>query len=267
MRGFDDRTGYASQDTQTLAQNQGTECLCAPGALAYKESYMERLGGLDPELFEQELPATTCDTPTPAAATCVTQSRQPTLSQDSAVEWGGLFMLKAQRTYHWTFRAYSEVGGGLASYPDPGIDVFVAQAPDLSAAAAAADAALSAVDDNTTQVRAAGQLSIKAATLQQAQHIIFTDTAGGVNSTTVVLRVEQDGPVAVLTQHVPSEFMAYFLVDAESGEHLFPSSPTLYGSRAALPSAAVALSAASAILRLLLAFSTAAVISANSAYF
>jgi hypothetical protein len=34
--------------------------------------------------------------------------------------------------------------------------------------------------------------------------------------------------VFVVAQHVPAEFMGYFLIDSASGEYVFPSNATLY---------------------------------------
>jgi len=63
-----------------------------------------------------------------------------------------------------------------------------------------------------------------------AQHIRFTDPAAGVVATRVRLRPQESGAVAIYAQHVPAEFMAYFLVDSETGELRFPESATLYAS-------------------------------------
>ena len=60
--------------------------------------------------------------------------------------------------------------------------------------------------------------------------IEFTDPKDAV-STTVLIKpsaADDEATVAVFTQHVPSEFMAHALRDAESGAYVFPTTPTLY---------------------------------------
>lgn len=225
-------SGYASQAVEVEAQSQGTDCSCAVNAQSYKENYPERLGNLDPQLYVEELPGGSCDASPPPATTCVTQARMQYLSEDSAIEWAGIFELSAGRTYEWTFRAYFDGAAEAYGYPDPGMDVFITPASSLAAATAAADAALKVAPAST--VSAEETLAIKDMDEQTSQLISFTDPAVA-SSTRVLLQPTVDGDVAVLTQHVPTEFMAHFLVDRASGEYVFPKSSTLYGELGDVP--------------------------------
>ena len=94
--------GYASKDTQALAQSQGTSCSCSPNALAYKEQDIARLGDLEPALFAAQLPGGSCSAAPQPNTACSAQAREPKLSANSAVEWAGLFRLTRGRTYRLT---------------------------------------------------------------------------------------------------------------------------------------------------------------------
>ena len=224
---------YASEEVQEEAQMQGTECSCAQNAMAYKEN-TTRLGSLSKDLFVQELPGGSCDASPPPKSQCITQARLPYLSEGSAVEWAGIFALTAGQTYIWTFHSYYYCHGSACHnvYPDPGIDVFVASADTLNEVVATADTALKAAANNTSirKVTANGVLSVKGVKEQVAEHVVLDDpSVSGAVHTRVLLKPEATGNVAVITQHVPSEFMAHFLVNNATGEYIFPSSPTLYG--------------------------------------
>merc|ERR1711862_1068461 len=61
------------------------------------------------------------------------------------------------------------------------------------------------------------------------QYILFEETE--VKRFTTVLiptTSEKATQLAIFTQHVPSEFMAHFLRDSETGEYVFPVDATLY---------------------------------------
>ena len=213
--------GYASQDTQSEAQAQGTNCICAVNALAYNEKNLDRLGELGSDLFLTELPGGECGGPSAPVSTCFAVDRAPHLGEDSAVEWSGVFDLKGGSTYSWTFHAYAD--DGVYTYPDPGMNVFLTSGTS-AAAKEAANAALS--EQNPSVMVGTGEtLSVRPRRKQQAETVLFN----GVKSTQVFIQPTKDGPVAVFTQHMPSEFMAYFLVDEATGEYIFPSSARLYG--------------------------------------
>jgi hypothetical protein len=162
---------YASKDMQSQVQSQGTGCVCAVNALAYSETNLDRLGELGSEVFVAELPGGVCDSPSPPASACSTQDRAPNLSNNSAVEWSGLFDLKGGSRYSWTFRAYAD--GGIYSYPDAGMNVFVAAATSTASASAAADAAL--LEQNPgVMVLSGGTLSIRPSEKQKPETIVLS---------------------------------------------------------------------------------------------
>jgi len=224
--------GYATDSTLDLAQSQGTSCSCAVNALDYKENYLERLGELEATLQEAQLSGTTCSsTPT---SFCVTILQENFLSQDSAVEWSGLFELQAGRNYEWTFRAYYRGAdtnfNNEYGYPDPGMYVLVVLSETVESAAVNADETLTRAvqeQDDTPMLTIADGSAVDMSNGSLPQFISFTDTTIA-NYTSVLLQPASTGRFAIFTQHVPSEFMAHVLLDRESKQYIFPISQTLY---------------------------------------
>jgi hypothetical protein len=241
-------TGYASDSTLDLAQQQGTSCSCAVNALDYKEMYLERLGDLNPEFETAQLPGGSCAAVDDAAAPvspCVTIPQQAYLSEGSALEWSGRFTLQAGRTYEWTFHAYYEgttytekTSTSNYGYPDPGMYVYVVPITDMAVVVTNEQpdliltAAVEEQGDSPVLIVSDGE-SVDIANTSQPQFISFTKPSIA-NSTTVLLQPPTSASDAaftdffIYTQHVPSEFMAHVLRDRESGEYIFPSTQTLY---------------------------------------
>jgi len=166
--------GYAAEVTQKEAQAQGTECSCAPNAIAYKETYLERLGGVNASVFNSELPGGSCDANPAPASKCITQKRVAYLSTDTAVEWAGIFDLRAGRTYLWTFRAYYKqpTKPNQFEYPDPGMWIFVTTSNSLDGVSAAADTSLTAAADTDAtalQVRAPSREGVRTRELNESR--------------------------------------------------------------------------------------------------
>ena len=244
-------SGYASDTTLDRAQQQGTTCSCAVNALDYKENYLERLGDLDAQSYHvAALPGGRCRdgsnnnnniSTAIFSSTCVTTPQAPYISDKEAVEWSGQFTLEAGRTYEWTFHAYYQgTPNGFNNnygYPDPGmlvVAVPLSDGEDVTSVAAAADATLSSVVlaqeemdvPNTSIIVTSGE-TLDVSVNSVAQFVQFANTTVA-NSTTVLLQPTVDVRLAVFTQHVPSEFMAHVLRDADSGDYLFPTMTTLY---------------------------------------
>ena len=229
-------SGYASDTTLESAQQQGTTCSCAVNALDYKEHYVERLGDLDASYHVAALPGKTCASSNDTSSLpspCVTTPETDYISDQEAVEWSGMFTLQAGRTYEWTFHAYYQgTPNGFNNdygYPDPGMLVVALPLEDgqtVTSVAVSADATLSSIlaqeMDTDVPIVKNGELL-----LEPVSFVEFADTTVS-NSTTVLLQPEQDVRLAVFTQHVPSEFMAHVLRDADSGEYIFPTMTTLY---------------------------------------
>lgn len=218
---------YASQETLSQAQSQGTSCACAYNELDYREHLLERLGGVDSALFQSQLPGGSCGTAdsNPPPSMCYTIDRKAYRSEDSPIEWSGLMSLEGNVTYEWTFFAYYQGNDGAYDYPDPGMFVYVVESADIASVADRADSLLkAAVDLEPNVTRAEGDtISIG----DEIQYILFTD-ASIASNTTVLLQPSEDVSIAVFTQHVPSEFMAHVLRNPKTGEYVFPTSMTLY---------------------------------------
>ncbi|CAJ1929944.1 unnamed protein product [Cylindrotheca closterium] len=218
---------YASQETLSQAQSQGTSCSCAYNELDYRERVLGRLGGVDAALFQSQLPGGSCAAASnPEPSMCYTIEKEPYRSEDSAIEWSGMFSLQANTTYEWSYFAYFQgAADGIYDYPDPGMFIYVVESADIESVAAQADSSLkAAVDLEPTVTRAAGDIvSIG----DEIQYILFTNTSIASN-TTVLFQPTADVSIAVFTQHVPSEFMAHVLRNQATGEYVFPTSMTLY---------------------------------------
>jgi len=240
--------GYASDSTLSLAQSQGTSCACAVNAWDYREDYLERLGELPVEFEIAQLPGGSCavtagtdaDSTEPSSP-CETIPQEQYMTDGSSVEWSGLFNLQPDRTYEWTFRAYYQGTNATAAgepygYPDPGMFVLLVPADDVGSVSTVANDILTRVveeeeDDPTTIVAEGETLEINTPTF-----IEFTDPLDAVSTTVLITPTSDEDAevtVAVFTQHVPSEFMAHALRDAESGEYVFPTTPTLYVDKTA----------------------------------
>jgi hypothetical protein len=239
-------SGYASEATLELAQSQGTSCSCALNALDYKEHYLERLGGVESDLYTAQLPAGTCSDETNNVSPCVTVPQLPYITDDSAVEWSGIFSLKAGRTYSWTFRAYYQGANAAFEYPDPGMWVYATSTTSSSISTKSMDSfqgqAMQANQDLTTAVEvgilsptvSSGEMLDLTLNNNEAQYVVFANTTVQ-NFTTILLMPELDINLALFTQHVPFEFMAHFLVDETSGDYVFPMDMALYTADAVEP--------------------------------
>ena len=69
------------------------------------------------------------------------------------------------------------------------------------------------------------------------QHIKFTDTTNAdtqadKRKTSVLIKPDATGDLAIFTQHLLSELMAGHLVDVESGAFVFPASATIFDGEA-----------------------------------
>jgi len=213
---------YASNSTLTAAQSQGTSCACAYNGLDYRETAFDRLGGIDASLFQAQLPGGSCEAnPT---STCSTIDKAAYRSDGSAIEWSGIWSLKANQTYEWTYFAYYDGNTGTYGYPDLGMFVYVVESDDIESVAAGADASLKEAVDQAPTITRAEDDTISIGDLQ---YIEFTNTSVA-NSTIVLFQPTKDVSIAVFTQHVPSEFMAHVLKDRISGEYVFPTNATLY---------------------------------------
>lgn len=233
-------TGYASDSTLDLAQQQDTSCSCAVNALDYKEMYLERLGDLNPGFETAQLPGGSCAVDAAPVSPCVTIPQKSYLSEGSALEWSGRFSLEAGRTYEWTFNAYyegatpKENSTSNYGYPDPGMYVYVVPATDMAVVTNEPDLILTAAieeqGDSPVLIVSDGE-SVDISNTSQPQFISFTEPSIA-NSTTVLLQPTSADAAStdffIYTQHVPSEFMAHVLRDRESGEYIFPSTQTLY---------------------------------------
>ena len=232
--------GTPSEAVLEQAQKQGTSCSCSVNALDYKEHYFDRLGDLDGEALSlAQLQGASCQDPSlleEPTSPCHTIPQRPYMSENSATEWSGSFLLEASRTYEWSFHSYFQgMEEPLYGYPDPGMYVHVVSPPRTTTAEqelldASADQTLTASveseNDSPIFVVSEGE-ALNCTNTSQPQFIRFTETSLA-NSTTILLQPTITGTYLFYTQHVPSEFMAHFLRDQETGRHIFPYPQFLY---------------------------------------
>mmetsp|Transcript_40049 Transcript_40049/g.96706 ORF Transcript_40049/g.96706 Transcript_40049/m.96706 type:complete len:535 (+) Transcript_40049:107-1711(+) len=231
--------GTPSEAVLEQAQEQGTSCSCSVNALDYKEQYFDRLGDLDGEaLALAQLQGASCQDPSlPEELTspCHTIPQRPYMSDNSATEWSGSFVLEANRTYEWSFHSYFQgMEEALYDYPDPGMYVHIVSPLTTSVEQQEVDAkadqtltaSVESENDFPKFIVAEGE-TFNITDASQPQFVRFTETSLA-NSTTILLQPTMTGTYFFYTQHVPSEFMAHFLRDQETGRHIFPYPQFLY---------------------------------------
>lgn len=219
-------SGYASDSTLDLAQSQGTTCSCAVNSWDYKETYLERLGGLPIEFEIAQLPGGSCSNHSAPASPCQMIPQEQYMSSTSSIEWSALFELQPGKTYEWTFRAYYQ--GAEAQeydYPDPGMFVYLIPSKNVESVALESNEMLTTAveEEDYSNIITEGQTI----SMNEVNFIEFTDPAKA-NSTTVLIQPNGTATIAVFTQHVPSEFMAHALRDVQTGDYIFPITPKLY---------------------------------------
>jgi hypothetical protein len=215
-----------------LAQSQGTTCSCAVNGNDFREQHLDRLGGVDPNLFISQLPSGSCEIDndqTTTTSSCVTIPQQPYYSNESPIEWSGIWQLEGGKTYEWTFHAYSTGINGTFGYPDPGMFVYAVPSTDIASVIGEADDALiGAIEDGQIEIQQERSVSEGQTVLfDEAYFISFTDPDTSP-TTTVLFQPSESISLAVFTQHVPSEFMAHVLREQDSGEYIHPTSMILY---------------------------------------
>eukprot|EP00529_Nitzschia_sp_RCC80_P016148 CAMPEP_0113444674 /NCGR_PEP_ID=MMETSP0014_2-20120614/2789_1 /TAXON_ID=2857 /ORGANISM="Nitzschia sp." /LENGTH=664 /DNA_ID=CAMNT_0000335695 /DNA_START=5 /DNA_END=1996 /DNA_ORIENTATION=+ /assembly_acc=CAM_ASM_000159 len=231
--------GTPSEAVLEQAQEQGTSCSCSVNALDYKEQYFDRLGDLDGEaLALAQLQGASCQDPSlPEELTspCHTIPQRPYMSDNSATEWSGSFVLEANRTYEWSFHSYFQgMEEALYDYPDPGMYVHIVSPLTTSVEQQEVDAkadqtltaSVESENDFPKFIVAEGE-TFNITDASQPQFVRFTETSLA-NSTTILLQPTMTGTYFFYTQHVPSEFMAHFLRDQETGRYIFPYPQFLY---------------------------------------
>ena len=136
--------------------------------------------------------------------------------------------LRGNKTYEWTFHAYSTGINETFGYPDPGMFVYAVPSTDIASVISEADAALiGAIEEGQIQQEKIVSEGQSVPFNPKPYFISFTDTDIS-STTTVLIQPPESISLAVFTQHVPSEFMAHVLREQDSGEYIHPTSVTLY---------------------------------------
>jgi hypothetical protein len=229
-------SGYADDATMDMTQSQVTTCTCASNKLSYVEQKLDRLGfdSISVDMFAAALPSERCGPGSTFAeqsvqqSTCRSAEQKQLISDDSSVEFAGLWQLEAGRTHIWTFRSFYPEW----QYPDPSMDIYVTPCESIASTEAEADVALSS--SATSIVNHNGAINMNVLSKQTLMLRNETNTSFNINVESN--SISQTTRVCIFTQHRPEEFMATYVscpLCTTSAKYTFPTASVVYASAGA----------------------------------